>query len=75
MGDFNFSNICSKSNFSKNQRTKKFLFSLVDNLMYQKVEERIKEYAILDLILTSRKELLNKMKVTGTLGESHDVML
>ena len=75
MGDFNFPDICWETYSAKQGPSKKFLSCAADNFLLQKVEEGTRGSAILDLILTNRDELVDKVAVSGTLGESDHVIL
>ena len=46
-----------------------------DHFLPQKVEEGTRGLAILDLIVTNRDDLVDKVTITGTLGESDHVIL
>ena len=48
----------------------KFLACVADNFLLQKVEKETRGFAILDLILTNRDDLVGEVAVRGTLGES-----
>ncbi|KAF7252758.1 hypothetical protein EYD10_02105 [Varanus komodoensis] len=75
MGDFNFPDICWDTNSAKHGPSKRFLTCVVDNFLQQKVEEGTRGSAILDLILTNRDGLVDKITTMGTLGESDRVIL
>ena len=75
MGDFNYPDICWEANSAKYGPSKKFLACVADNFLLQKVEKETRGFAILDLILTNKDDLVGKVVVMGTLGESNDVLL
>lgn len=55
MGDFNYVDICWKSKSAKSQRS--IRFSFVGNFTCQKMEDRTRKSATMNLILSSTKEL------------------
>ena len=57
MGDFNYPDICWRLKSAKIAKSNKFLTSLADNIIVQKVEEATRGSAILDLILTNKNWL------------------
>ena len=75
MGDFNYSDICWRLNSAKTARSNKFLTSLADNFILQKVEDATRGSAILDLILTNKENLVNEVREMGNLGWSDHVLL
>jgi len=75
MGDFNYPDICWETHSGKSQVSNKFLSSLADSFICQKVEEKTRGTAILDLILTNREEMVEEVRVTGTLGGSDHAIL
>uniref|UniRef100_A0A803T8Q3 Reverse transcriptase domain-containing protein n=1 Tax=Anolis carolinensis TaxID=28377 RepID=A0A803T8Q3_ANOCA len=75
MGDFNYPDICWKTNSAKSTKSNKFLTCLADNFMVQKVEEATRGSATLDLILTNVEDLINTVEVVGSLGASDHVLL
>lgn len=64
MGDFNYSDICWRSNIDKRKQFRRFLES-IDNFLSQVVEIPRRNGVLLDLILT--KEGLDDMKFAGSL--------
>ena len=48
---------------------------MADNFLLQKVEKETRGYAILDLILTNRDDLVGEVAARGTLRESDHVLL
>ncbi|XP_073518171.1 uncharacterized protein [Phyllobates terribilis] len=75
MGDFNYPDICWESLSSKTNRSSKFLSSLADNFIFQKVGEKTRGSATLDLILINREEMVEEVKVAGTLGGSDHAII
>ena len=75
MGNFNYPDICWRLNSAKTARSNTFLTSLTHNFIVQKVEEATRGSAILDLILTNKEDLVNGMRVVGSLGQSDHVLL
>lgn len=66
MGDLNYPDINWKKNSASNERSNRFLMCLNDNFYHPKVEEGIWESATLDLILTSREEMVEGVEVIGS---------
>ena len=75
MGDFNYPDICWGTNSAKSRPSKKFLTCMSDNFLLQRVEEGTRGSAILNLILTNRDDLIDKVTIRETLGESDHVIL
>ena len=75
MGDFNYPDICWRLNSDKTARSNKFLTSLADNVIVQKVEAATRGLALLDLILTNKEDLVNGVRAVGSLGQSDHVLL
>ena len=75
MGDFNYPDICWRLNSEKTARSNKFLTSLADNFIVQKVEDTTRGSAILDLILTNKEDLVNGVRVVGYLDWSDHVLM
>ncbi|XP_070619981.1 polyadenylate-binding protein 4 isoform X1 [Erythrolamprus reginae] len=75
MGDFNYPDINWKTNSAPSGKSAKFLSSLADNFLTQKVETGTRGNAILDLILTNREETIEGTEEEGKLGESDHVIL
>ncbi|GAB0175916.1 mitochondrial enolase superfamily member 1 [Grus japonensis] len=67
MGDFNHPNICWKGNTSRHAQCRRFLHSIDDSFLTQVVEEPTRRGVLLDLVLTSREELVEDMKAGGSL--------
>ena len=65
MGDFNYPDICWRLNSAKTSRSNKFLTSLADNFVVQKVEEATRDSA----------SLVNGVREVGSLGQSDHVLL
>ncbi|XP_065440587.1 mitoferrin-1 isoform X1 [Chrysemys picta bellii] len=75
MGDFNYPDICWENNTVGHRLSNKFLDCIADNFLFQKVEKATRGEAVLDLILTNREELVENLKVEGSLGESdHEII-
>ncbi|XP_065438446.1 uncharacterized protein LOC135981058 [Chrysemys picta bellii] len=75
MGDFNYTDICWENNTAGHRLSNKFLDCIGDNFLFQKVEKATRGEAVLDLILTNREELVENVKVEGSLGESdHEII-
>ena len=68
MGDFNHPNICWMDNTEGHQQFKRFLEC--DNF-FQVVQEPMRKGAMLDFILTNKKELVSNVKLNGSLGCSN----
>ncbi|XP_073409523.1 uncharacterized protein [Dendrobates tinctorius] len=75
MGDFNYPDICWESLSGKTNRSRKFLSSLADNFIFQKVGEKTRGTATLDLIPINREEMVEEVIVAGTLGGSDHAIL
>lgn len=75
MGDFNYPDICWESLSGKTHGSTKFLSSLADNFICQKVEKKTRGSAILDLILTNKEEMVEEVRVAGTLGCSDHAII
>uniref|UniRef100_K7EXP3 Endonuclease/exonuclease/phosphatase domain-containing protein n=1 Tax=Pelodiscus sinensis TaxID=13735 RepID=K7EXP3_PELSI len=74
-GDFNYPDICWENNTAGHRLSNKFLDCIGDNFLFQKVEKATRRKAVLDLILTNREELVENLKVEGSLGESdHEII-
>ncbi|XP_050791465.1 uncharacterized protein LOC127040991 [Gopherus flavomarginatus] len=75
MGDFNYADICWENNTAGHRLSNKFLDCIADNFLFQKVEKATRGETVLDLILTNREELVENLKVEGSLGESdHEII-
>ena len=74
MGGFNYPDICWEANSAKYGPSKKLLACVADNFLLQKVEKESRRFAIPDLILTNRDDLVGEVAVRGTLGESDHVL-
>lgn len=71
MGDFNYSDICWKTNWVKTPRSSKVLSGLVD--WFKKVEVETRGLVLLDMILRIEKSWLKKW--VGNLGGKDNVSL
>lgn len=69
---FNYSDICWKTYSAKNEQSNKFLTSLAEHFLFEKVEV---EPVILDHILTNEEELIDEEKAVGTLGAHNHIFL
>uniref|UniRef100_A0A670J7Z7 Reverse transcriptase domain-containing protein n=1 Tax=Podarcis muralis TaxID=64176 RepID=A0A670J7Z7_PODMU len=75
MGDFNYPDICWMSSSAKSIRSNRFLTTLADNFIVQKVGEATRGTAILDLVLTNVDDLVSGVEVEGSLGASDHALL
>lgn len=66
---------CYMFEVAKNKKFYKFLTEHAESFIFQKLEKVTRRSAILDLILTSREELVDEEKVVGTLSSSGHVIL
>ncbi|KAJ7403117.1 hypothetical protein BTVI_80475 [Pitangus sulphuratus] len=55
VGDFNYPDICRRSNTVKHKQSKRFLKSTDDNVLSQMMEDSTRNGVLLDLILTNRE--------------------
>ncbi|PKU43200.1 glycerol kinase [Limosa lapponica baueri] len=67
MGDFNHPDICWRANTVGHKKARKFLECVSYNFL-QMVEELMRRGAVLDLVLTSKEELVGYVKLKGSLG-------
>ena len=75
MGDFNYPDICWKSNVARHARSRRFLQCVEDNFLMQMVEEPTRGGVLLDLILTNKDGFVKEVKVGGSLGCSDHEMV
>ncbi|PKU39574.1 rna-directed dna polymerase from mobile element jockey- hypothetical protein [Limosa lapponica baueri] len=68
LGDFNYPNICWKSNMVGCRQSRRLLECLDDNFLRQEIDSPTRGDAILDLIVTNASELIRDVKIGGILG-------
>jgi len=75
MGDFNHPDISWEDHTATQAQSRRFLQSIDGNFLMQVVEEPTRKGALLDLVLTNKKELVEDVKVRGRLGCSdHEIV-
>lgn len=75
MRDLNSHVICWETNSARHDLSRKFLTSLADNFVLQKVKESTRDSVALHLMLTNKEDLIEKIKLTNNLGEGNYVIL
>lgn len=75
MGDFNSPDSCWENNTAGHRFSNKPLECFGDKFLFQKVETATSGEAGLDLILTNREEVVEKLQVDGRLWESDHEMV
>jgi len=75
VGDFNHSDISWEDHTARHSQTRRFLQSIDDNFLMQVVEEPTRKGALLDLLLTNKKGLVEDVKVGGRLACSDHEMV
>jgi len=68
MGDFSHPNICWRDNTAGCKQCRRLLDCVVDNFCLQVIEEPTRRGAMLDLLLTHKEELVENVKLKGSLG-------
>ena len=68
MGDFNHPDICWRDNTAGHRQSRKFLECIEDNFLLHVIEEPKTRGAMLDLVLTNKERMVEKVKVKGSLG-------
>ena len=74
MGDFNYPNI-EWNDLHASSDCSEFLDLVMDNFLYQHVHFRAGENNILDLLITSDPNMVNKLECVGKLGSSDHVLI
>jgi len=67
-GNFNYPNICWKSNTASCSQSSRFLERIEDNFLSQVISNPTLGDAILDLVVTNATELIGDLKTGGSLG-------
>ncbi|PKU32048.1 dtw domain-containing protein 2 [Limosa lapponica baueri] len=75
MGDFNHPNICWRDNTAGHKQSRRFLERVDDNFLLQVIKELTRRGAMLDLVLTNKKGLVENVKLKGSLGCSDHEMV
>ncbi|PKU32580.1 nedd4-binding protein 2-like 2 [Limosa lapponica baueri] len=75
LGDFNYPNICWKSNTASCRQSRRFLECLDNNFLGQEIDSPTQGFAILDLIVTNASELIRDVKIGGSLGCSDHALV
>jgi len=75
MGDFNHPDISWEDHTARQEQSRRFLQSIDDNFLMKVVEEPTRKGALLDLVLTNKKGLVENVKVGGRLGCSDNEMV
>ena len=70
MGDFNHGNINCDTLQSTGVEDQKFLYLVQDNFLAQHVLEPTRATRVLDIVLSSQKELIDNIKIKEPLGSS-----
>jgi len=68
VGDFNHPDICREDHTARHKKSRRFLQSIGDNFLTQKVEKPTRRGVLLDLSLTNKEGLVENVKVGGSLG-------
>ena len=75
MGDFNHPGICWRDNTARHNQPRRFLECIDDNFLLQVTEQPTRRGALLDLILTNNKGLVEDVKIKGSFGCSDHGMV
>ena len=70
MGDFNHGHVQWKYPESKGGENQQFLFLIRDSFLTQRVLEPTRGHNVLDIVLSSQKELVDNVKIHEPLGNS-----
>ena len=63
MGDFNHPNICWRDNMAGHKQSRRFQECIVDNFLFQVIEEPMRRGAMLDLVLPNKEGLVGNVKL------------
>jgi len=75
LGDFNYPDICCKSNTASCRQSSRFLECIEDNFLSQVISTPTRGDAILDLVVTSASELFGDVKFGASQGCSDHVLV
>jgi len=75
LGDFNYPDICWKSNMASCRQSSRFLQCIEDNFLSQVISTPTLGDAILDLVVSNASELVGDVKIGGSLGYSDHALV
>jgi len=75
LGDFNYPNICWKSNTASCRQSSRLLECIEDNFLSQVISTPTRGDAILHLVVTNASELVGDVKIGGSLGCSDHALV